>query len=145
MNITATIALAISAAFNVTPAQMPPLPAPMPQVQTVEQYVRGYFADEPILAEISSCESHFRQFDKNGNVLHGEVVYEDMGLMQVNSTYHGKTAAALGLDLSTMQGNLAYGRYLYNKEGTTPWNSSKACWSKSQVYKDSQTALAINK
>ena len=140
MNLTASLAIAISAAFNVTPAQMPPLPTPMPQAQTVKEYVQEYFADEPILVDIAQCESHMRQFDSNGSVLHGEVVYQDLGLMQVNETYHGATAAKLGLDLYTMQGNLAYARYLYDKEGTTPWNSSKACWSKSQDYKDAQAA-----
>lgn len=144
MNFTASVALAISAAFNVNATQMPPLPAPMPQVQTVKEYVHEYFADEPILAAIAQCESHMRQFDKNGSVLHGEVVYEDLGLMQVNETYHGKAADKLGLDLYTIQGNLAYGRYLHEKEGTTPWNSSKACWSKSQAYKNS-LVVAINK
>lgn len=145
MNITATIALAFTAAFNTTPAQLPPLPAPMPQVQTVEEYVRDYYADKPILADIAQCESHMRQFDKDGSVLHGEVVYQDLGLMQVNETYHGVTAKKLGLDLYTMQGNLAYARFLYDKEGSTPWNSSKPCWGKTKSAKAAAAVVAINK
>ena len=104
----------------------------MPQAQTVEEYVREYYADTPILADIAGCESKFRQYDKNGSVLHGEVVYQDIGLMQVNETYHKAVADKLGLDINTMQGNLAYAKYLYEKEGTTPWNSSKVCWGKSK-------------
>ncbi len=113
MNITATLVLAISAAFNVTPAQMPPLAAPMPQVQTVEQYVRVYFADEPILAEIASCESQFRQFDKDGNVLKNSSGSSAIGLMQIMTSVHSDTADKLGLDPTTIQGNPAYAQYLY--------------------------------
>jgi hypothetical protein len=144
MHLTASIALAFSAAFNVSP-QTTPLPAPMPTVQTVDQYVRDYFADTPILADIAVCESHMRQFGSNGSVLHGEVVYEDLGLMQVNETYHGSTAKKLGLDLYTIQGNLAYGKYLYEQEGTEPWNSSKACWGKSKNNPENKKVVAINK
>lgn len=144
MNLTASFALALSAAFGINQVQMPQIQAPMPEVQTVEEYVREYFADEPLLADIAQCESHMRQFDKNGSVLHGEVVYEDLGLMQVNETYHGKTAAKLGLDLYTIQGNLAYARYLYGKEGSTPWNSSKPCWGKGKNYRNASSVVAVN-
>lgn len=148
MNLTAGIALAFTAAFNVTPAEMPALPAPMPQVQTVEEYVRDYFADEPILVEIAACESQFRQFGKNGKVIknpHSSAV----GTFQIMSSLHAELADdKLGLDIYSLQGNAAYARYLYDKQGTKPWNASKACWSKSQAYQDmlsKQSELALNK
>ncbi len=70
--------------------------------------------------------------------------------MQIMASVHSDTASQLGLDPTTIQGNLAYAKYLYEKEGTKPWDSSKACWSKSQDYKDAQakdtaSAIAINK
>lgn len=145
MNLTTSVAIAISAAFNITSAQLPPVPAPMPQVQTVEEYVRDYFADEPILAEIASCESQFRQFGKNGEVIknpHSSAV----GVFQIMSSIHSSLADdKLGLDINTLQGNAAYARYLYERQGTKPWDSSKACWSRSQAYKDMQSKLAVNK
>ena len=95
---------------------------------TLEGYVRQYFAETPILAEIAKCESKFRQVDKDGNVLRGEVNKLDVGLMQVNEYYHEKKALDLGYDLTTVNGNLAYAKYLYDKEGVTPWNSSSKCW-----------------
>lgn len=145
MNSTAvSVAIAISSALNVTPAQMPPLPAPMPQVQTVEEYVREYFADEPLLAEIAKCESHFKQFGKNGQVLKN-ANSSAVGVFQIMSSLHADMAdEKLGLDIYSLQGNAAYARYLYEREGTRPWNASKACWSKSQAYKNAQ-AVAINK
>jgi len=80
------------------------------------------------LAEIARCESQFRQTDKGGNVLRGVVDKSDVGIMQVNEYYHGQKATDLGFDLTTVNGNLAYAKYLYSKEGTTPWNASAKCW-----------------
>ncbi len=98
---------------------------------TLEAYVKIYFAETPVLAEIARCESHFRQMDdKDGEVLRGIVNKSDLGIMQVNEYYHGEKALTLGYDLRTVDGNLNYARYLYDKEGTTPWNSSKKCWNK---------------
>lgn len=151
MNLTASIALVISAAFNTTPAQIVALPAPMPTVQTVEEYVRDYFADEPILAEIAQCESHFKQFDNDGTVHRGVVNNLDVGIMQINEHYHSKTADKLDFDIYSIEGNLAYGKFLYDQseklygDGTLPWKSSKSCWSKSQTYKAMKYAVAVNK
>lgn len=94
----------------------------------VEQYVRQYFSDVPVLAEIAKCESRFRQFDKNGEILRGKVNDRDVGVMQINEYYHLDTAEASNIDIYTLEGNVVYGRKLYEKFGTDPWNSSKACW-----------------
>ena len=104
----------------------------VPASQTVEQYVRKYYADAPVLADIARCESEFRQFDEKGVVLRGNVVQEDMGIMQINSTFHESTSKSLGYDIRTLDGNLAYAKYLYGKEGTKPWSSSQKCWQKLQ-------------
>jgi hypothetical protein len=95
---------------------------------TLEKYVREYFKETPVLAEIARCESTFRQVGKDGKVLRGEANKSDLGLLQVNEYYHGEKAADLGFDLNTVNGNLAYGKYLYDKEGTKPWSASEKCW-----------------
>lgn len=99
---------------------------------TTEEKVKEYFSDLPILAEVAFCESHFRQFDSNGQVLRGVENSQDVGVMQINEKYHLETAQKLGLNLYTLEGNMAYGRYLYEKEGTRPWNYSSKCWGKSR-------------
>ncbi len=95
---------------------------------TLEIYVKEYFVENPILAEIARCESNFRQLGDNGLVLRGRVNKSDLGLMQVNEYYHGMRASELGFDLESVDGNLAYAKYLYDKEGTRPWNASSKCW-----------------
>jgi hypothetical protein len=94
----------------------------------LESYVRAYFAKTPVLAQVAKCESRFRQFDKNGQVLRGLAVREDVGIMQVNEYYHKDVSTKLGFDIYTLDGNLAYAKWLYDREGTAPWSASKACW-----------------
>ena len=100
----------------------------------IEKHVKNYFKDEPLLVEIARCESSFRQYDEKGIVLKGKVNKGDLGVMQINKYYHADKAESLGLDLENIDGNLAYARYLYEKEGAKPWISSKPCWK--QALKD---------
>jgi hypothetical protein len=133
MHFAVGLALALSAAINTANTQQVlPTPQIMPAAETVEGYVRTYFADTPIMSDIARCESHFRQFDKNGSVHRGKVNNKDVGVMQINEYYHSETAEKLGLDIYTIEGNVTYARYLYGKEGTRPWTSSKPCWGKSE-------------
>lgn len=97
---------------------------------TFEQYVREYFSENPILAEIAKCESTFRQYSSTGEVIKGKVNKSDVGVMQINKYYHLKQAEKLGYDLHTIEGNMAYAKLLYDKEGTRPWNASSKCWKK---------------
>lgn len=99
--------------------------------KAMQSYLHQEFFDAPILIEVARCESEFRQFDRDGNVIRGRVVPDDIGVMQINEYYHGDTADKLGLDIHTTEGNVAYAKYLYGKYGLKPWSASKACWSKS--------------
>jgi hypothetical protein len=115
----------------------------MPAAQTVEEYVREYFADEPILIEIARCESQFRQFGANGKVLKNPNSTA-MGVMQIMASIHTKPADNLGLDILTIDGNLEYARHLYEEQGVKPWAASGACWKKSTAYKQYTKELALN-
>lgn len=121
------LALMFTAASN--PAE---LAIPMKEVTQssayVEQYVRAYFSDIPIMAEIAECESKFRHYDTDGNVLRGEDNRRDIGVMQINEAFHLDSALAEGIDLYTLEGNLRYARELHEKMGTSPWKHSKKCW-----------------
>ncbi len=98
--------------------------------QTVEEYVREYYADTPVLISIARCESQFTHLDKDGSVHRGVVNPNDVGVMQINTDFHAKEAKDLGIDIFSLAGNLEFAKYLYEKEGTAPWDSSKPCWGK---------------
>ncbi len=107
-------------------------------VETIsdEEYIKMRFSHRPILIEVAKCESRFRQTGKDGKVLRGEIVPQDLGIMQVNEFYHGERADKLGFNLETREGNTSYAEYLFDREGLAPWRSSSKCWSKTQVYVD---------
>ena len=96
----------------------------------MESYLRKEYAETPILVEIARCESEFRQFNKDGTVLRGREVREDVGVMQINERYHAEMASKLGIDIYSVAGNVEYAKHLYKESGTAPWSASKACWSK---------------
>ncbi len=94
----------------------------------VESVVREYFADIPVMIQVARCESTFRHTLADGSVLRGFVDNADTGVMQINKRYHLATATALGLDLEDIYDNMAYARYLYERQGVQPWNASRPCW-----------------
>jgi hypothetical protein len=100
---------------------------------TVKEEVTKYFSDIPIMIDIARCESRFRQTDKNGNTLRGEVNNLDVGVMQINEKYHLETSKKLGYNIHTIEGNMEYARYLYKKEGARPWLSSSPCWANTET------------
>jgi len=101
-------------------------------IMSTEQYVRQYFSDIPVMIQIARCESTFRQLDDDGEVHRGKVNNQDVGVMQINEHYQLQTAQKGNYNIYTLEGNTAYARELYEKQGTAPWNSSKACWGKTQ-------------
>ena len=108
-------------------------------ITSTEEYIKQYFSDIPIMIQIAKCESTFRQLDKDGDIRRGRVNNNDVGVMQINEIYHLDQSIEKNYDIYTLEGNAAYARDLYERQGTKPWNSSKACWGK-YLNKD----LAIN-
>ena len=94
----------------------------------IQQYVREQYAKDPLLVEIARCESTYRQFDADGNIIRGKVNKADVGVMQINEKYHAERATKLGLNIYTLEGNVAYAKLLYKEQGSQPWISSSPCW-----------------
>lgn len=97
---------------------------------TLEEYVREYYSDAPILAEVARCESTFRHFGSDGRVIRGIVNKDDVGVMQINEYYHKDKSESLGFDILSFEGNLGYAKWLYESKGTGPWVHSSKCWKK---------------
>ncbi len=89
----------------------------------IEAKVRTAFADTPVMIEIAKCESKFRQFTDAGNVFYGGAGGGMVGIFQFYESIHKTAAAALGYDLATVDGNIAYAKHLYKEQGVTPWQS----------------------
>lgn len=77
--------------------------------------------------EVARCESRYRQF-KDGDVLRGEVNPHDIGIFQINESYHGDEARSLGYNIDTTAGNIAFAKVLYDRQGLNPWYESRSCW-----------------
>jgi hypothetical protein len=103
---------------------------PLSDSKNVEKFVKDYFDDIPLMAEIAKCESRYRHYDSRGQVLRGEITPLDRGVMQINLYFHEEAAKKLGYDVHNIDDNVAYARYLYEKQGVQPWKSSSKCWSK---------------
>ena len=99
-------------------------------MMSTEQYIRQYFSDIPIMIQIAKCESTFRQLDSDGDIHRGVVNSADVGVMQINEHYHLDQSTKKDYNIYTIEGNTAYARDLYMRQGTQPWSSSKACWGK---------------
>ena len=95
-----------------------------------ETVVRNYFADVPVMIQVARCESRFRHTLADGSILRGEVDSRDIGVMQINTGFHGERAVELGLNLKNIYDNMTYARDLYERKGTQPWNASASCWNR---------------
>ncbi|MEX0918721.1 MAG: hypothetical protein WDZ85_02020 [Candidatus Paceibacterota bacterium] len=87
--------------------------------------------DARLTTSIAFCESTDRQYDeRTGQPLRGLVNPKDVGLFQINETFHQDKSAELGFDIYTLEGNVGYALWLLENEGTRHWNASRPCWSK---------------
>jgi hypothetical protein len=118
-------------------------PKEVENMMSTEQYIRQYFKDIPIMIQIARCESTFRHLDDDGEIHRGRVNNADVGVMQINEYYHLETSEKKGLDIHTIEGNTAYARDLYERQGVQPWSSSKPCWGK--YLNDGSNQIALNK
>lgn len=86
------------------------------------------------MIQVARCESTFRHTLADGSVLRGIVDNRDTGVMQINTYYHQARADQLELDLENIYDNMAYARYLYEKQGVQPWSASQPCWGRTIAY-----------
>jgi hypothetical protein len=95
----------------------------------VEEAIQAYFPHVPVMMEIARCESRLRQFYGPELPLAGGTGGNMIGLFQINAPVHFELAQELGMNIYTLEGNIAYAKLLYENEGTRPWRSSQKCWS----------------
>ena len=87
----------------------------------VEAQVRASFPDMPDMIPIAKCESGFRQFRADGSVLKGGTSGRYVGIFQIDEVLHRQRALNMAFDINTVEGNIAYARFMYYASGTNPW------------------------
>lgn len=102
-------------------------PKPEPRYETeeqIKQLIRETFPEESARAvRVAECES---QLDPDAiNPTNGSF---DGGIFQISLKYHGDELAERGLDRFDIEGNVAFARILYNRNGWQDWSASKHCW-----------------
>jgi hypothetical protein len=97
--------------------------------QEVMARLNREFRHAPELIRVAHCESSSKHIDeKTGAAVRGKKTPADVGVMQINLTYHGERLARLGLDPERFADNIHYALLLYREQGTKPWSASRHCW-----------------
>jgi hypothetical protein len=94
---------------------------------TIKDRVIETFGQESPLVMVAFCESTYRQFNEDGEVLRGKIDKRDVGVFQINEYWHLDESQRLGYDIYTLEGNIGYAKYLYEKSGLKPWSASYPC------------------
>ena len=100
------------------------------QSQIIESIETVWGKDSPQGIAIATCESQLRQYDVPGHVLHGVVNPADVGIFQINIDAHKDELFATTTNIYTIKGNIVFAKYLFDTQGTKPWEPSRKCWSK---------------
>lgn len=103
-------------------------PKEKPVEELIKEEALSQGIDPKLAIKVAYCESTWRQFDKAGEPLRGVHNAQDVGLFQINESYHLNESQKLGYDIYATAGNIAYAMYLAKKDGFRPWQSSKTCW-----------------
>jgi hypothetical protein len=94
----------------------------LPTAAEIETKVRQLFSDAPVMITVAKCESGFNQFRSDGSLVRSpNGLY--IGVFQIDEKIHSAYALSLGMDIKTVDGNLAYARRLYERSGSQPWSS----------------------
>lgn len=94
--------------------------------------------DASEMIPIIKCESHFRQFDKNGEPLRNKAGSSAIGVAQIMTSLHpdpkvlkrynrkyNTNLTTDDFDVTTFEDNIGYALILYKTNGTRDWECSK--------------------
>lgn len=110
-------------AAELSAANTPSTITPVHDRALVERLVRENFSASPVMIEIARCESNFRHFADSGSVFRGGAGGGMVGVFQIFAAVHEDAADRLDFDIETLEGNIGYAKYLFERSGATPWQS----------------------
>ena len=104
------------------------VPAPLTDTQRWKWFLYQYSLSQGLsigewqaLDRIVYCESRWRQYDANGEVLFGRIDKRDTGLGQINTYFQRKRIRNSVLDPMEPYDNLRLIVYIYKLDGLSPW------------------------
>ncbi len=104
-------------------------PKEKPIEELIKDEANAQGLDPKLAVKVAYCESTLRQFDPvTGDPVRGVKNPKDVGVFQINESYHLTESKKLGYDIYSTEGNIAYAMYLAKKDGFRHWQSSKPCW-----------------
>lgn len=83
--------------------------------QGIEELVIRTFPDDHRMLPVAECESNLRQFNTDGSVLMGGGGGNYIGIFQIGIQWVD-LASSMEMDVYTIEGNVAFARWLYNSE-----------------------------
>lgn len=91
----------------------------------IRQESQEFDVSEAIMLKLADCESDFRQFDRNGDILRGLVHSSDIGVFQINidpkDTDWEFVARMTGYDPYTVEGNIKLAMLIASEYGYQHW------------------------
>lgn len=98
---------------------------------TIQDVLSAEFGPNSPMLDVAWCESGFKQFESPNRVLRGRITPADIGLFQINAEYHEDYLRVY--NVYSVQGNIAYAKKLYERNGLRDWKASKSCWEKRPI------------
>ncbi len=90
----------------------------------VVRQIDAIFGTSTKMKKIAYCESGFKQFKSNGELLESRT--GDFGVLQVNEKTWDKKAKELGLDYkNSAKDNIKMAKYIYDQSGISAWTCAK--------------------
>ncbi len=101
--------------------------------ETPQEYagelIAEYFPENArLMRAIARCESGLVHRDESGKLLRNNEGSTAQGLFQVLMSVHRSEMRRMGLNPDNDDDYMTYVQYLYDTQGTTPWNESRGCW-----------------
>ncbi len=93
--------------------------------EIINKITEVFGKDAEVMTKIAFCESSLRQFDETGKVLISKT--NDRGLFQI-SWVHDEELKKLNLDVTKLEDNIAYAKYLFDNNELKDWQASAKCW-----------------
>jgi peptidoglycan hydrolase-like protein with peptidoglycan-binding domain len=98
----------------------------------IRELVEDEFGENHPMVSVARCESSFRQYAGDGEVLRNPES-DAIGIFQILEGLHEEPAEELGIDIFSAEGNVGYARELYDSFGLEPWSPSSLCWDDGSV------------